>query len=664
MGDTVRVLYLGDDPAVADLLRQQLEDGDERFVVETASDPEEVASSIDADPPDGVVPASERARREGCGAGTTAEPSETGETGDDELLRQTERLARVGGWEVDVETGEQRWTRGTYAIHGLDPDEPFEPTLEAGVEFYHPDDRERIERATARCIESGEPYEEELRLITADGRHRWVRTSGEPVYEGGEIHAIRGAIQDITDRKERERELHRYEAMLEYSPDLIVVLDEDGTVDYQSPPSPLFDWEPRSLVGETPFEQIHPEDRSRVIDHFERVIAAPEEIDKIELRAEDVNGEWHWVESRAQNFIGREPVDGILAVMRDISERKEYEQELERQTAELEAQYRYLFEEAPIMMVLTRTVDGEPIVDDCNQRFADRLGYRKNEVLDRKLASFYTNESARKLLEDGYSRALSGKLVSADRELLTTEGERVETLLRAVPRRMADGELDGTLAMYVDISRRKAIEREKTRLEEVNRVLSHDLRNPLNVAQGRVRLAIDDDDADPEHLAVVVDALERMERLIEDLLELARTDDAIETERLSLATLAREAWRNVETGESGFRIETDTSVEAERTRVTQLFENLFRNAIEHGDEAVTVTVGELDDGFYIEDTGPGIPEADRERVFEAGYSTNPDGTGLGLGIVKRVCDAHGWTVRVTAGTDGGARFEIRDVGPA
>lgn len=85
---------------------------------------------------------------------------------------------------------------------------------------------------------------------------------------------------------------------------------------------------------------------------------------------------------------------------------------------------------------------------------------------------------------------------------------------------------------------------------------------------------------------------------------------------------------------------------------------MIRNVIEHAGEDATITVGELNDGFYLEDDGPGIPEDERENVFEVGYSTNLDGTGFGLAIVSQVAEAHEWDVRVTEGATGGARFEI------
>jgi len=76
---------------------------------------------------------------------------------------------------------------------------------------------------------------------------------------------------------------------------------------------------------------------------------------------------------------------------------------------------------------------------------------------------------------------------------------------------------------------------------------------------------------------------------------------------------------------------------------------------------VSITVGELDGGFYVEDDGPGIPEDERDSVFDAGYTTREDRTGFGLSIVKQVADAHARSIRVTEATNGGARFEITDV---
>mgnify|MGYP005863949809 CR=1 FL=1 len=157
-------------------------------------------------------------------------------------------------------------------------------------------------------------------------------------------------------------------------------------------------------------------------------------------------------------------------------------------------------------------------------------------------------------------------------------------------------------------------------------------------------------------------AHDRMEVLIEDLLTLAREGKQVtDTDVVELADLTQRCWENVATAAATLETDIDRSIEADKCRLQQLLENLIRNAIEHGGEDVTVTVGAREDGFYIEDTGPGIPEANLDDVLETGYSTSEDGTGFGLAIVKEIAEAHGWETAVTNGAEGGARIEFTGV---
>ncbi|WEL18659.1 Signal transduction histidine kinase [Halorhabdus sp. SVX81] len=198
------------------------------------------------------------------------------------------------------------------------------------------------------------------------------------------------------------------------------------------------------------------------------------------------------------------------------------------------------------------------------------------------------------------------------------------------------------------------------RLEEFTSVVSHDLRNPLNVAHARVNILRDE--ADNDHLETASRALDRMEALIEDLLTLAqqgRTIDDLSTVRLDV--VAEGCRENVDTADAAVIVDTDATVRADGSRLQELLGNLLRNSIEHGGAAVTITLGDLADGFYVADDGPGISADDREQVFEMGYSTSEGGTGFGLMIVEGIAEAHGWDVRVTESEAGGARFEITGV---
>lgn len=209
----------------------------------------------------------------------------------------------------------------------------------------------------------------------------------------------------------------------------------------------------------------------------------------------------------------------------------------------------------------------------------------------------------------------------------------------------------------------QANERLTTKNEQLDQfvdVASHDLRNPVNVAQGRVELARADFDS--EHLEKAGEALTRMNALISDLVSLTKAGDQIEeVAPVDLGEISRSAWGSVETKDASLRVERDAEISADESRLRQLLENLFRNAIEHGGEDVTVTVGVVNDGFYVEDTGAGIRDDLRGRVFEDGVTTGGEGAGLGLTIVKQISNAHGWEISAEQSVGGGARFEFTDV---
>jgi signal transduction histidine kinase len=200
------------------------------------------------------------------------------------------------------------------------------------------------------------------------------------------------------------------------------------------------------------------------------------------------------------------------------------------------------------------------------------------------------------------------------------------------------------------------LRQEKERFEKFANVVSHDLRNPLTVAKGHVE-TIDHDDLDP-----VERNLDRMEEIIEDVLTLARTgQESTELTTVHLQSVAQQSWQQVPTEQASMSVADNIDFRADPQRCEQLFENLFRNSIEHAGESVSVRVASTDDGFLVEDDGSGISASERDDVFEPGYTTDRDGTGFGLNIVKAIAEAHGWHVDITDGSMGGARFTISNV---
>ena len=218
-------------------------------------------------------------------------------------------------------------------------------------------------------------------------------------------------------------------------------------------------------------------------------------------------------------------------------------------------------------------------------------------------------------------------------------------------------------------------------LSQFARTVSHDLNSPLSVIYGRIELSLAEPSKADVHLQAAQNAAERVDSLITDHLQSVETTDDEGTERVSIQTVAIQAWRIVDPSMARLQIEPQLDkVEANAIRLQQLFENLIRNAIEHGSEesvglgshaetdphavfddeteSVTVTIKPTPTGFAVCDDGPGIPADERSAVFESGYTTTDSGSGLGLHIVAEIVRSHDWEISVGESGSGGARFEV------
>jgi signal transduction histidine kinase len=207
----------------------------------------------------------------------------------------------------------------------------------------------------------------------------------------------------------------------------------------------------------------------------------------------------------------------------------------------------------------------------------------------------------------------------------------------------------------------RALDAQNERLNEFAGMLAHDLRNPLTGARGYTELAAESV-SEPEagYLETVLESLDRMETLITETLSLAREGaDVGEREPVQLSTVARRAWETVSPQTANLEVTDDRVVQADRSRLRQLFENLFRNVDEHCGDSVSVTVEGTTDGFAVEDSGPGLPDEIAESLFGGEYGNGR--RGLGLLIIERVVSGHGWKGSVES-DETGTRFEFSGIG--
>jgi PAS domain S-box-containing protein len=326
--------------------------------------------------------------------------------------------------------------------------------------------------------------------------------------------------------------------------------------------------------------------------------------------------------------------------------------------------YRTLVENAAEGML---TIDDESNIVYANPAIEDILGYAPEELIGSSKMTIIPER-----LEPVHAAALESYVETGARNIdwdgielpaLHKDGHEVPTLI-SLREHEHDGEqyFTGIIRDITERRRRENQLQDQTdRLNEFADILTHDIRNPLSVAKGYA------DIAEAEHeipeLQRVTESLARIDDLVNDVLELSKQGRFIgETESVDIEASVRDSWDSVETQQATLRIEDRMgSVTADKSRFQELLENLFRNAIEHGGEAVTVRVGDLpgEPGLYIADDGSGIPDSVRPDVFDHGYSTNQGGTGYGLSIVSQIVEGHGWEITIPESAEGGARFELR-----
>ncbi|PSP45180.1 hypothetical protein BRC69_07050 [Halobacteriales archaeon QH_6_66_25] len=484
-----------------------------------------------------------------------------------------------------------------------------------------------------------------------------------------------------SDRRERklERERERFDTLFEVLTQPVVEVEfRDGVpivLRVNRAFEEVFGYEEATMVGRSLDEFVVPPERQEeAVSINSRVQDG--EMFAVEVTRQTADGEREFL---LQNAVYPDS-DVEFAMYTDITERKERERELQRQNDRLQA----LFRNARSAVVEYAYYDDEAIVERVNSRFESVFGYEGETLVGEPLDRFIVPSDERGSISDIDERVKRGEHLDEEVRRETVDG--VQTfILRNTP--IDTGDRVRGYASYVDITQRKererelertkrhledsneALRRKNERLEQFASVVSHDLRNPLTVARLQAEFA--EESGGDEHFERLHTSHERMEAMIEDLLLLARAETSVDTDgTVALASRAKRAWEGVRT--PGAKLELDlpgaSEIRGDPELLGHVFENLFRNAVDHNDRPVTVRVGVLAEngertGFYVEDDGCGIDPDSAGQATDYGYSTAESGTGFGLSIVAEFVDRHGWELTIGDSTDGGARFEIRWQGP-
>lgn len=499
-------------------------------------------------------------------------------------------------------------------------------------------------------------YNTEHATVTKDGErivcewhHRAINN------ELGDVVTIFSKFQDVTDRVERQQQLAQERAFTEQAldtlEDFFYVVDANGNLQrWNERLARETGYSDTELAGRNVLEFFPEDQHSTVADS----IAATIDTGTATVEADVLTAGRGRIHYELTGKLLTDPQGdflGLVGIGRDLSKRKEREQELEFARDLLAKTER-------IADVGGWQIDVETNEVFWSDHLFEMLGIEGDEEppLDEALDVYV--EEDRPVVEKAVEDAIAaGESFDVEARFERSDGEIRWFRILGEPT-AEGGEVIQLRGAVQDITDHKQRERQ---LEKFASVVSHDLQNPLSIAQGHLELVREVCETD--HLDTIEDAHDRMGTLIDDLIALAREGNTIgNTETIDLGTFVEDCWQHVDTGGVTLDLETSRRITADRSRLKQLVENLIRNAIEHGGETTTVTVGDLDDGFFVEDDGVGIPRDRRNDVFTRGYSTTENGAGFGLSIVEQITDAHGWAVRVTESSDGGARFEFTGTG--
>ena len=616
------------------------------------------------------------------------------------LLQMAESVSGVGHWRLDLDAKKVAWSREVYRIHGVSP-EDFDPNLDSAVDFYHPDDQSKVLATLDAAIASMEPVGFQLRLRRHDGKLRTVvsralcqrDSSGAPT-------AIFGVFQDITEHTQAlttaQRNEARYRLLADNMADVVTRIRSDGSSNYISPAvERLLGYRPEEMVGRPAHDFVHPDDRPDVIETF-AALSNREGRRTLEVRAVKKDGTYRWVETSFQSLARGDGKFEIVAVIRDITERRG----LEAAAAERERLYRLLADNS------TDLIDRSSV--DCDILYVSPAarqltGYDPDELIGRKTTDFihpedwpHVQRAYAKLVHFGHE----ARAEPITYRMIRKDGTHV--WVEVSPKLIWDGDRPVEFVDVVrNVTERKAVEAE---LVEARRAaeaaadakaqflanMSHELRTPLTSILGFSRLLGEQ----PELSGFSSQCLQRLDvasqallSTVNDILDFSKLEAGqvvikpLATDIRSFCTgtlelLAPQAAAKQLVMHAEFGNDVPAALAIDPDRVRQILLNLVGNAVKFTAAgcvllSISYNTERYQLGIAVIDTGPGIAAAQLAVLFQrfsqvdGGNARVSGGTGLGLAICKGLAEAMGGRVDASSTVGVGSCFRCTiDAEPA
>jgi PAS domain S-box-containing protein len=593
---------------------------------------------------------------------------------------------------LDAEGRVLTWNAGAEAIKGYRPDEVIGRPITI---FYTPEDAAagRPQRLLAAAVADGRVEDEGWR-VRKDGTRFWADVVITALRDpAGRLQGFAKVTRDLTIRKASEDELRlseeRLSATLHSIGDAVLATDERANVTMINPVAErLTGWPGSDAMGRPIAEVFH------IINEQTRAVAS-NPIDRVLVEGIVVGLANHTAliardgterpiaDSGAPIRDGNGAIRGAVLVFRDVTEERRAEDALRQSEERLRLMIESVQDYAIFML------DPSGRVTTWNPGAERIKGYSADEIIGADFSRFFTPED---IAEGKPARELQLAASEGRFEVeawrMRKDGTRFWASVVISAIRDPEGQLLGFTKVTRDLTQRRLHEEERVRLahaqeairlrDEFLSIASHELKTPLAALQLQLQGVSKKVAAIDENLAGRMEkatrAGDRLTDLIEALLDVSRIATgnlALNRESFDLVAAARDVIDRVR--EAAIRARCEISLRAERPivgvwdrlRIEQVLTNLISNAIKYaaGTAIDVVLRGDGDAAVVVvRDHGPGMPEADLERIFgrfERANSTSYGGMGLGLYIARQIAEAHGGTVAARNVEGGGASFEVR-----